>query len=169
MRKDVDRLEVITERFSKIGSSPDLTSEKLYHTLRATVLYLRPRLPGRVQIEVIPPADPDMQVPLNRALFSWVFENLIRNAIDAMEGEGSIELEIIPEGNQVHVDVTDSGKGIPRLPTSNCFPTRLHHQETWLGARALAQQTHHRAVSRREDLREAQCSGERDHVPDHVE
>ncbi|MBK9626891.1 MAG: ATP-binding protein [Flavobacteriales bacterium] len=54
-----------------------------------------------------------MQVPLNRALFSWVFENLIRNAIDAMEGEGSIELEIIPEGNQVHVDVTDSGKGIP--------------------------------------------------------
>jgi signal transduction histidine kinase len=113
MRKDVDRLEVITERFSKIGSSPDLTSEKLYHTLRATVLYLRPRLPGRVRIEVIPPADPDMQVPLNRALFSWVFENLIRNAIDAMEGEGSIELEIIPEGNQVHVDVTDSGKGIP--------------------------------------------------------
>jgi hypothetical protein len=113
MRKDVDRLEVITERFSKIGSAPDLTSEKLYHTLRATVLYLRPRLPGRVRIEVIPPADPDMQVPLNRALFSWVFENLIRNAIDAMEGEGSIELEIIPEGNQVHVDVTDSGKGIP--------------------------------------------------------
>jgi signal transduction histidine kinase len=54
-----------------------------------------------------------MQVPLNRALFSWVFENLIRNAIDAMEGEGSIDLEIIPEGNQVHVDVTDSGKGIP--------------------------------------------------------
>ncbi len=121
MRKDVDRLEVITERFSKIGSAPDLTSEKLYHTLRATVLYLRPRLPGRVRIEVVQPADPDMLVPLNRALFSWVFENLIRNAIDAMEGEGSIELEIIPEGNQVHIDVTDSGKGMPQSQHRTVF------------------------------------------------
>ena len=50
---------------------------------------------------------------LNRALFSWVIENLIRNAIDAMEGEGSITLEMIPEGNEIHVDVTDTGKGIP--------------------------------------------------------
>jgi signal transduction histidine kinase len=113
MRKDVDRLEVVTERFSKIGSAPDLTAEKLYHTLRATVLYLRPRLPGRVRIDVLQPEDPDLQVPLNRALFSWVVENLIRNAVDAMEGEGSITLEIIPEGAQVHVDVTDTGKGIP--------------------------------------------------------
>ena len=113
MRKDVDRLEVITERFSKIGSAPDLTAEKLYHTLRATVLYLRPRLPGRVRIEVVQPADADLQIPLNRALFSWVVENLIRNAVDAMEGEGSIALEIIPEGGEVHIDVTDTGKGIP--------------------------------------------------------
>lgn len=121
MRKDVDRLEVITERFSKIGSAPDLTSEKLYHTLRATVLYLRPRLPGRVRIEIAQPENTELQVPLNRALFSWVFENLIRNAIDAMEGEGSINLEIIPEGNQVHVDVTDSGKGIPASQHETVF------------------------------------------------
>ncbi|MEZ4790313.1 MAG: HAMP domain-containing sensor histidine kinase [Flavobacteriales bacterium] len=113
MRKDVDRLEVITERFSKIGSAPDLASEKLYHTLRATVLYLRPRLPGRVRIEVTPPADTELQVPLNRALFSWVVENLIRNAVDAMEGEGSITVEMVPEGHEVHIDVTDTGKGIP--------------------------------------------------------
>lgn len=113
MRKDVDRLEVITERFSKIGSAPDLTPEKLYHTLRATVLYLRPRLPGRVKIDVLQPADTDLPVPLNRALFSWVVENLIRNAVDAMEGEGSITLEIIPEDGNVHVDLTDTGKGIP--------------------------------------------------------
>lgn len=121
MRKDVDRLEVITERFSKIGSVPDLTSEKLYHTLRATVLYLRPRLPGRVRIDVLQPEDPDLQVPLNRALFSWVVENLIRNAVDAMEGEGSITLEIIPEGAQVHVDVTDTGKGIPASQQRTVF------------------------------------------------
>jgi hypothetical protein len=121
MRKDVDRLEVITERFSKIGSAPDLVPEKIYHTLRATVLYLRPRLPGRVKIEVLTPGNTELVVPLNRALFSWVFENLIRNAIDAMEGEGSITLEIIPEGSVVHVDVTDTGKGIPASQHTTVF------------------------------------------------
>ncbi len=113
MKKDVDRLEVITERFSKIGSAPALEPEKLYHTLRATVLYLRVRLPARTRIEVVAPADTELQVPLNRALFSWVLENLIRNAVDAMEGEGAITIEIIPDEGFVHVDVTDTGKGIP--------------------------------------------------------
>jgi len=113
MRKDVDRLEVITERFSKIGSAPDLTPEKLYYTLRATVLYLRPRLPSKAVIEVVQPADPELLVPLNRALFSWVIENLIRNAVDAMEGQGSITIELVPDGSNVHIDVTDNGKGIP--------------------------------------------------------
>lgn len=121
MRKDVDRLEVITERFSKIGSAPDLTAEKLYHTLRATVLYLRPRLPGRVKVEVLAPENTELQVPLNRALFSWVVENLVRNAIDAMEGEGSITLEVVPEGGAVHVDVTDTGKGIPASQHATVF------------------------------------------------
>ncbi len=113
MRKDLDRLEVITERFSKIGSEPDLTPEKIYHTIRATVLYLRPRLPSRAKIDVRQPEQADLLVPLNRALFSWVIENLIRNAIDAMEGDGDIDIEIVPEGEQVHVDITDTGKGIP--------------------------------------------------------
>ena len=121
MRKDVDRLEVITERFSKIGSAPDLAPEKLYHTLRATVLYLRPRLPARARIEVSTPADTETTVPLNRALFSWVLENLIRNAVDAMEGEGSITIEITPEGGVTHVDVTDTGKGIPASQLRTVF------------------------------------------------
>ena len=113
MKKDVDRLEVITERFSKIGSAPDLVPEKLYHMLRATVLYLRPRLPARARIEVNTPANTEATVPLNRALFSWVLENLIRNAVDAMEGEGAITIDIIPEGGVTHVDITDTGKGMP--------------------------------------------------------
>jgi hypothetical protein len=121
MHKDLDRLEVITERFSKIGSAPALEMEKLYHTLRATVLYLRPRLPGRVKIDVLAPADTELHLPLNRALFSWVIENLIRNAVDAMEGEGSITLEIVPEGSDVHVDLTDSGKGIPASQHATVF------------------------------------------------
>jgi signal transduction histidine kinase len=121
MRKDLDRLEVITERFSKIGSAPALEMEKLYHTLRATVLYLRPRLPGRVKIDVLTPADTELHLPLNRALFSWVIENLIRNAVDAMEGEGSITVEIVQEGSDVHVDLTDSGKGIPASQHATVF------------------------------------------------
>lgn len=121
MRKDLDRLEVITERFSKIGSAPDLVPEKLYHTLRATVLYLRPRLPARAKIEVVTPKDTEFQVPLNRALFSWVIENLIRNAVDAMEGDGSITIEIVRDASGVHVDVTDTGKGIPPAQHKTVF------------------------------------------------
>ena len=121
MKKDVDRLEVITERFSKIGSATELTSEKLYHTLRATVLYLRPRLPGRVRIEVEQPADTDLEVPLNRALFSWVLENLIRNAVDAMEGQGSITITTQRDGDVVHIDITDTGKGIPSSQHKKVF------------------------------------------------
>ena len=121
MRKDLDRLDVITQRFSKIGSEPDLQPEKLYHMLRATVLYLRPRLPSKAKIEVLVPADPELEVPLNRALFSWVVENLIRNAIDAMEGEGSITISAEQEGGHVHVDVTDTGKGIPAAQQRTVF------------------------------------------------
>lgn len=121
MRKDVDRLEVITERFSKIGSTPELEPEKLYHVLRATVLYLRPRLPGRVKIEVSPAPDPEQLTPLNRPLFSWVLENLIRNAVDAMEGEGSVTIDILPDGPHVHIDVTDTGKGIPAAQHRTVF------------------------------------------------
>lgn len=121
MKKDVDRLEVITERFSKIGSATELVPEKIYHVLRATVLYLRPRLPGRVLIEVEPPADLELSVPLNRALFSWVLENLIRNAVDAMEGEGRLTISLQRDGEVVHIDLSDTGKGIPARQHKRVF------------------------------------------------
>ena len=120
MRKDVGRLEMITERFSKIGSTPDLVPEKIDLVLRDTVQYLRPRLPSRVKIEVHT-TDPEITVPLNRALFSWVLENLMRNAVDAMEGEGSITITTEKDGNEVHVDVTDTGKGIPARQLRTVF------------------------------------------------
>lgn len=121
MRKDVSRLETITERFSKIGSAPELVPENLDRTLRETVQYLRPRMPSRVQIEVEQPADPTLKVPLNRALFSWVLENLIRNAVDAMEGTGRITIATEQDGNKVHVDVTDTGKGIAASKMKTVF------------------------------------------------
>lgn len=121
MRKDVGRLETITERFSKIGSTPELVPERIDHVLRETVQYLRPRMPSRVKIEVERPVDPALSVPLNRALFSWVLENLIRNAVDAMEGEGSITIATEKDGKDVHVDITDTGKGIPASKLKTVF------------------------------------------------
>jgi len=70
---------------------------------------------------VVPPPDTELLVPLNRALFSWVLENLIRNAIDAMSGEGSITIEFLRESDQVHIDVTDTGKGIPSSQIKTVF------------------------------------------------
>lgn len=113
MAKDTDRLQIITERFSKIGSAPELKPEKLYHILRGTVLYLRPRMPKKAKIDVAIPDNVDLKVPMNRALFSWVIENLIRNAIDAMEGAGEVIISIDEEGDSVHIDIEDNGKGIP--------------------------------------------------------
>ncbi|HMN05578.1 MAG TPA: HAMP domain-containing sensor histidine kinase [Flavobacteriales bacterium] len=120
MRKDVQRLEVITERFSKIGSAPELVPEKINEVVQDTVQYLRPRLPGRVQIDVQPFGN-GLTVPLNRALFSWVLENLIRNAVDAMEGEGHITIATEQAGDDVHVDVSDTGKGISATKLKTVF------------------------------------------------
>lgn len=120
MRKDVERLEMVAERFSKIGSSPELVPERIDEVVHDTVQYLRPRLPGRVQIQV-EPSGQALLVPLNRALFSWVLENLIRNAVDAMEGQGRITITAEREGHDVHVDVADTGKGIPASKLKTVF------------------------------------------------
>jgi signal transduction histidine kinase len=74
-----------------------------------------------VKIEVTTPVNIDQVTPLNRPLFSWVIENLIRNAVDAMEGEGSVMIDIVPDGTHVHVDVTDTGKGIPAAQHRTVF------------------------------------------------
>jgi signal transduction histidine kinase len=120
MGKDVARLEVITERFSKIGSAPELVPEPIDAALRDTVQYLRPRLPSRVQVEVVT-GESGLSVPLNKPLFSWVLENLVRNAVDAMQGEGRITITTEHDGSNVHIDVADSGKGIPASKLKTVF------------------------------------------------
>lgn len=131
MHKDVERLEMITERFSKIGSAPELTPEKIDEVVHDTVQYLRPRLPRRVQIDMQPSGN-GLTVPLNRALFSWVLENLIRNAVDAMEGEGRITITTEQAGSDVHVDVSDTGKGISATKLKTVFqPGYTTKQRGW--------------------------------------
>lgn len=116
LEKDIDRLNLVSERFSKIGAAPDLASQNLYEVLAAIGAYMQKRAPRRVKMD-FPPADsqPPILVKMNAQLFDWVMENLLRNAIDALEnGQGNITTTIYREGNWACIDVSDTGKGIPK-------------------------------------------------------
>ncbi len=110
--KDIRRLEDITERFSKIGSPPRLVPANLNDSINEVVSYMRRRTSSKVAIHVSMPKN-DVIVPHNENLFGWVIENIIKNAIDAMAGVGNIYLKVEETDRQVHIDITDDGKGIP--------------------------------------------------------
>jgi signal transduction histidine kinase len=112
IEKDINRLEVITERFSKIGSQPDLEQNDLVKIIDDSIEYLQPRSPRKVIYETEAPEQGELFIPVNAALFSWVIENLCKNAIDAMEGEGTITIKVTEETRQVVIDIIDTGKGI---------------------------------------------------------
>jgi len=112
--KDTQRLQKTTERFSKIGSIPELIPTNVVETIRSTVEYLKTRSSGKVKYILDFPEDAKYEVPLNASLFSWVIENLCKNAIDAMNNNGTIHLSITEKGDQIYVDVSDTGKGIPK-------------------------------------------------------
>lgn len=114
MEKDVVRLRVIAERFSKIGSKPDLNVESLNETLLNAVQYMSNRTSQKVSIKCHFPSDEHYFVKLNIPLFEWVIENLCKNAIDAMDGVGSIDINVQGKNNEVIIDVKDTGKGIDK-------------------------------------------------------
>ncbi len=114
LRNDVARLELIADRFSKIGSAPELKEVNIYDELEACRAYMQRRASRRVQfnfpeIEKVQP----VYANINSHLFVWVIENLLRNALDAMGGKGEIGAKVYEEANYVCVDVWDTGKGIP--------------------------------------------------------
>lgn len=113
MEKDVSRLQLIADRFSKIGSIPQLKEENLVVRLQSMVEYMRMRKPKKVTIDFEHNED-DVQVLLSGPLFDWVIENLMRNALDAMEGEGRIFIKLVNQPRIVTIDVCDTGKGIPK-------------------------------------------------------
>jgi signal transduction histidine kinase len=119
--KDTQRLEKITERFSKIGSKPELVPSNLTELLSSTVSYLKTRSSGKVKFEKIFSEENPLFVPLNAALFSWVIENLCRNAIDAMDNHGNITVEVHEKESTVIIDVTDTGKGVPKSQFKTIF------------------------------------------------
>ena len=121
MENDVKRLEIVADRFSKIGSKPQLEDHKVYEVVNEFVDYFKVRVSKNISFEVT--GNPHMQAGINIPLFDWVLENLFKNAVNAIEGKGSIKINIA--GNklkkQVFIDVTDSGKGIPRSKFETVF------------------------------------------------
>ncbi len=147
MGKDVNRLQRIAERFSKIGSLPELRLENLNEVLANVVQYIARRASNRVKISCRMPQQP-LIVPLCASLFEWVVENLCKNAIDAMDGVGSIVVLAGVEGNMVVVEVSDTGKGIPKNKFRTVFtPGFTTKKRGWgLGlslAKRIVEEYHH--------------------------
>ncbi|WOD44857.1 sensor histidine kinase [Hwangdonia lutea] len=120
IEKDVDRLKTITERFSKIGSIPTLEVADIIKETIDAYDYLKSRSSKLIDFEIITPSG-DIPVKLNKQLYSWVIENLVKNAIDAMKGRGRLTVEISQLENNVKVSVTDTGKGIPKNEFKKIF------------------------------------------------
>ncbi len=118
---DLKRLEMITERFSKIGSIPKLEKENIAEALEKAVDYIRTRSPKKVTFTVNAPKNTQLAIPLNVPLFAWVIENLCRNAVDAMDGEGGITIDVSDNMQHVYIDVTDTGKGMPKSKYKTIF------------------------------------------------
>ena len=120
MNKDVKRLELIADRFSKIGSLPEPVDASMNDVLQHVVEYMNRRTSKNVDIVQHLP-DHEVIVKMNASLFEWVIENLCKNAVDAMGGKGRIELVLFEEGKYVVIEVTDNGKGIPKKDIKNVF------------------------------------------------
>lgn len=118
--KDVKRLSVIADRFSKIGSRPEMDLEYLNETVGQSLEYMKSRVSGRVKINMHLSED-DHGVRLSRPLVEWVMENLTKNAVDAMQGEGRIDITTGSDKNIVWVEVKDTGKGISRKNFKKVF------------------------------------------------
>lgn len=120
--KDTDRLEKITERFSKIGSNPELYPENIYEVLDNSIQYLKSRVSKKIEITQNFNVKNELYVPLSASLFSWVIENLVRNSVDAIENNhGVINIDLFEKDNDVIIDVTDNGKGIAKSKFKTIF------------------------------------------------
>ncbi len=147
MDKDVKRLQLIADRFSKIGSLPEPVPSSLTEVMQHVVDYMRRRVSNKVQISMQCPEE-DIIVKLNAQLYEWVIENLCKNAVDAMEGAGSIMLNVFREDEKVVTEVTDTGKGIAKKDIKNVFrPGFTTKKRGWgLGlslAKRIVEEYHH--------------------------
>ena len=120
IEKDINRLQTITDRFSKVGSEPVLEVKDIIEETRSSFDYLKDRSSKQIDFKFIAPKN-EINVAINTALHSWTIENLVKNAIDAMKGKGSLTLAIEEKEDYVRIKVTDSGKGIPKSSFTKVF------------------------------------------------
>ncbi|WP_339623079.1 HAMP domain-containing sensor histidine kinase [uncultured Winogradskyella sp.] len=120
IEKDVDRLQTITERFSKIGSKPTLVKTDIIKATKNSYDYLKARSSKLINFEIILP-ETELFVDLNEQLFSWTIENLVKNAIDAMKGKGDLQVEISKTDKLVLINVSDTGKGLVKNQFNSIF------------------------------------------------
>jgi len=121
MSKDVDRLKLVSDRFGKIGSTPQLELNDIILQVQDMVSYIKRRSPESVAFNINTYGESEIKAMVNGPLFDWVIENLLKNALDAMEGKGILNINIKNETAQVTVDVIDSGKGISKQNIRNVF------------------------------------------------
>jgi two-component system, sporulation sensor kinase D len=114
IEKDVSRLETITDRFSKVGAAPALQKENLNDVVKHILDYIKSRSSEKVSFYISSPQKDAIYADINIPLFEWVLENLLKNAVDAMNGSGSITISLHDQQQYVYVDVTDTGKGVPK-------------------------------------------------------
>ena len=119
---DISKLETITERFSKIGSIPQLTSININEATRRSINYLKSRTSSLIEYEILIP-DIINNVNLSEELYGWTIENLVKNGIDAMKGKGKIKIEVFTNGSFVFIEISDSGKGISKNNFRRVFET----------------------------------------------
>ncbi|MEZ5016636.1 MAG: HAMP domain-containing sensor histidine kinase [Flavipsychrobacter sp.] len=150
MQKDLDRLKLVADRFGKVGSVPNMVEENLISRLESMVGYMQKRAPAKVDIS-LKSEEPEVLVNIYGPLWDWVIENLIRNALDAMEGKGSVVIEVNNTPQQVIVDVSDDGKGIPKHQAKKIFnPGFTTKKRGWgLGlslSKRIIQDYHHGSI-----------------------
>lgn len=120
IEKDINRLRTITDRFSKIGSAPTLKETDIVAETIDSYDYLKSRSSKLIEFQIKVPKEP-INVNLNKQLYSWTIENLVKNAIDAMKGKGKLLVEISTTEKQVYVNISDTGKGIPKQQFRKIF------------------------------------------------
>jgi len=121
LQKDIERLETIAERFSKIGSPPKLEKVNIVKIIYQSVEYLKSRTSKNVKYIIQIPEFAEIMVPLNVRLFEWVIENICKNAVDAMSGNGILTIQLVEENNHICIDITNTGKAIPKSKFKTIF------------------------------------------------
>ena len=120
IENDINRLKTISERFSKIGSVPELNDLNINETIQQNYDYLKSRISKKVNFMLILPKE-QLLIPHSRILLSWVIENIVKNAVDSMKGEGRLEIELYEKNKNIVIDFKDSGSGMSRSQAGNAF------------------------------------------------